>query len=111
MQTILHPAVQHASPLYPRVGMAARQQQTVEQSALNPYRYAGTPDLGTAQRYCKRLAQSRKEDFFVTTFCCPSDIRQHVFNIYAFARIADDLSDEVESSETALALLNWSRSE
>ncbi len=98
-------------PLFSRPGLKSGPTPSVEASALNPYRFIGTANMKTAQQYCKRLAQARKENFLVTTLCCPREIRQHFFNLYAFARIADDLSDEVEDSRTALSLLAWWRSE
>lgn len=47
-----------------------------------------------AYRYCERLATSHYENFPVASRFVPAPLRPHVWAIYAFARTADDFSDE-----------------
>ena len=60
-----------------------------------------------ARRYCRRLARTHYENFWVGHVFLPRRLRQHVANIYAYCRWADDLADESESPRQSLALLNW----
>lgn len=55
---------------------------------------AARSTLAYANEYCRRLTQSHYENFPVASFFIPKHLRQHVCNIYAFARIADDFADE-----------------
>lgn len=48
----------------------------------------------TAYRYCERMATSHYENFPVASRFVPAPLRPHVWAIYAFARTADDFSDE-----------------
>ena len=41
----------------------------------------------------------------------PRPARQHVANVYAYCRWADDLADEVRDSRRSLELLDWWESE
>ena len=43
--------------------------------------------------YCKQIATSHYENFPVASIFFPKRIRQDIFNIYAFARTADDIAD------------------
>jgi phytoene/squalene synthetase len=58
--------------------------------------------------YCKKIALGHYENFPVGSIILPKKIRKHVFSIYAFSRIADDIADEVYaiSKEDRLSLLN-----
>lgn len=60
---------------------------------------------------CQRLARSHYENFTVGSFFLPRELRQHVFNIYAYCRICDDLADETGDSELSIKLLHWWREE
>ena len=64
------------------------------------------PSLADAYAYCERLARSHYENFSVATFFLPKRLEQHFFNVYAYCRISDDLSDEVGNAEQSLALLD-----
>lgn len=56
---------------------------------------------------CQELASSHYENFPVASFLLPRNIRKAVAAIYAFARIADDISDEGDHSpENRIAMLN-----
>lgn len=50
-------------------------------------------------QYCARLAQSHYENFPIGWFV-PRRMRPHLFALYAFARTADDFSDEASGGET-----------
>jgi len=63
--------------------------------------------LRNARRYCRRLAARHYENFTVVSRLFPSPLRQHLCNIYAYCRWADDLADEGGSPERGLALLDW----
>ncbi len=65
------------------------------------------PSLRTARRYCRRLAARHYENFPVVSRLFPSPLRQHLCNIYAYCRWADDLADEGGDSQRGLALLDW----
>lgn len=60
-----------------------------------------------AFQYCERLAKSHYENFTVGSFLIPKTQRQHIYNVYAFCRWADDLGDESAGPEEAANLLNW----
>lgn len=47
-----------------------------------------------AYRYCERMATNHYENFPVASRFVPAPLRPHVWAIYAFARTADDFSDE-----------------
>jgi squalene synthase HpnC len=64
-----------------------------------------TPDA--ARAYCRRLAQKHYENFTVTNRLFPRRLHQHLANIYAYCRWADDLADEASSPQQGLALLDW----
>jgi hydroxysqualene synthase len=53
-------------------------------------------DLSAAYKFCQRLADRHYENFPVASLLVPSRLRKHVAALYAFARIADDFSDEPE---------------
>ena len=83
---------------------------TVEATSLvgAPAEYllpATRPTLAEAQAWCRHLATSHYENFHVATWFVPRRARPHIESIYAFSRVADDLSDEVADRETATRLL------
>jgi squalene synthase HpnC len=65
------------------------------------------PTLGQSQHYCRRLAQRHYENFTVASRLLPRRLRQHVCNVYAYCRWADDLADETGDPQRSLALLDW----
>ena len=64
-----------------------------------------------ARAYCQKLARGSYENFSVLSPLVPEDRRDDFAAIYAFARWADDLSDEAGSSARAIELLAWWRCE
>lgn len=64
--------------------------------------------LEEAYRYCERLARSHYENFHVGSRLLPRSMRKHVWAIYAFCRITDDLGDEAEGNRLA-SLDAWER--
>ena len=64
------------------------------------------PSLEAAQQYCARLVRTHYENFSVATWFLPARLRQHFYNVYAYCRISDDLSDEVGNPQQSLELLN-----
>jgi squalene synthase HpnC len=63
--------------------------------------------LDEARAYCRRLAQSHYENFTVASWLFPAYLRQHLCNVYAYCRWADDLADEAASPQQSLELLDW----
>jgi len=84
---------------------AAENNAIVEQ--FLPRHLAGTlPD-----KLCERLARTHYENFPVGSILLPRKLRKHVFNIYAYCRVCDDLGDETGDTELSMRLLEWWREE
>lgn len=73
----------------------------------HPYQFEGTATLEEARKYCEKLAKSHYENFLVAGAFCPKPLRQHFYNVYAYCRISDDLSDEIGDPAKSLILLDW----
>lgn len=75
------------------------------------WRLADVPaagDLAAAEAFCREVAARHYENFTVATRLVPPRLRQHLANVYAFARWADDLADEAMSTaEATAALAAW----
>jgi squalene synthase HpnC len=63
--------------------------------------------LDESREYCRHLAQRHYENFTVASRLLPDRLRQHVCNIYAYCRWADDLADEIGDAGRSLDLLDW----
>jgi squalene synthase HpnC len=72
---------------------------------------AAVPSIDDARAYCKSLATSHYENFTVVSWLLPRALRQHMFNVYAFCRWADDLGDETGDPARSAVLLAWWRRE
>ena len=59
-------------------------------------------DIEAARAFCRQVAARHYENFTVATRLVPARLRQHLANVYAFARWADDLADEAVGSDAAL---------
>jgi squalene synthase HpnC len=73
----------------------------------HPYQFEGTATPEEARTYCEKLAKSHYENFLVAGAFCPKPLRQHFYNVYAYCRISDDLSDEIGDPAKSLILLDW----
>ena len=51
-------------------------------------------DQAACYRYCEALCRAHHHNFPVASFFARSILRQHIFAIFAFARVADDFADE-----------------
>ena len=65
--------------------------------------------LGPSFRYCRQLARRHYENFTVGGLVVPPQARQHVANVYAYCRWADDLADETAAGESLDLLDCWAR--
>jgi squalene synthase HpnC len=63
--------------------------------------------IGTAYAECRRLAALHYENFPVASWLVPSDKRDVLAAIYAFARCADDFADEPGIPGRLAALADW----
>ncbi len=61
--------------------------------------------LEKAEQFTRELATSHYENFVVGSLLIPKEKRQHIYNVYAFARTADDLADETSGSAESLKAL------
>lgn len=75
------------------------------------WRLAAVPagdDLEAARAFCRQVAARHYENFTVATRLVPARLRQHLANVYAFARWADDLADEASGPDQAVGdLAAW----
>src|SRR5262245_21219003 len=76
-------------------------------STWGPDTGRAAPSLEDARSYCKDLATSHYENFTVVSWLLPRALRQHMFNVYAFCRWADDLGDETGDPARSVELLGW----
>jgi squalene synthase HpnC len=76
-----------------------------------PNSTAAAPSAIEAARYCRDLATSHYENFTVVSWFLPRELRQHMYNIYAFCRWSDDLGDETGDTARSTELLAWWRGE
>jgi squalene synthase HpnC len=67
--------------------------------------------LAEGEAYCARVTRSHYENFTVASWLLPKRLVPHFEAVYAFCRWSDDLADEVESPEQALAYLDWWQTE
>ncbi len=61
--------------------------------------------------YCKNMAKTHYENFFVGSILVPHKYLQHLYNIYAFCRCSDDLADEIGDRQRSLELLEQWRTQ
>lgn len=98
------PARTVSEPSEPRASTAGRRDPV-------PWRIATVPatgDLAAAQAYCRQVAARHYENFTVATRLVPRRLRQHLANVYAYARWSDDLADEAASPRAAASgLAEW----
>lgn len=64
--------------------------------------------LKEAQGFCRKMTYGHYENFPVGSILVPKPLRQHVCNIYAFARTADDFADEAQfAGQRSERLAEW----
>jgi squalene synthase HpnC len=80
---------------------STRQLSTAVRAALAP-----ADSLHSAEQVTSSLARDHYENFSVISWVLPRHLRQDFCNIYAFCRVADDLSDEVHAPEVSLECLD-----
>lgn len=51
-------------------------------------------ELDACYRYCEALVRSRHHNYPVASMFARSELRKHIFALFAFARTADDFADE-----------------
>ncbi len=51
-------------------------------------------ELEACYHYCEALCRARHHNFPVASFFARSQLRKHIFAMFAFARVADDFADE-----------------
>ena len=65
-------------------------------------------DVAAAEAFCRDVVSRHYENFTVVSRLVPPRLRQHLANVYAFARWSDDLVDEAASpAEVACGLADW----
>ena len=111
------PVVASRSPAPPTISTQLANSDSTDQGGSQVLRDLKTmgPDcpalpqfsLVQAQKYCLDLAVSHQENFTVASYLFPSRYRQHLANIYAYSRWADDLADETANATLASGLLDW----
>ena len=71
--------------------------------------YGSFNDLKAAQKFCTKIAKANYENFIISNWFTPKEIKQHIQNIYAFCRYGDDLGDDAPfpPSERLLLLNEW----
>src|SRR5215469_4654658 len=77
-----------------------------ERPLLTRRKASAVSEVDRAYDFCARLARSHYENFTVASWLMPRAMRRHVFAIYAYARMADDLADE---RHDLAALDDWER--
>jgi squalene synthase HpnC len=53
-----------------------------------------TLDADACYRYCEALVHARHHNYPVGSMFARSELRKHIFAVFAFARVADDFADE-----------------
>jgi squalene synthase HpnC len=53
-----------------------------------------TLEVGACYRYCEALLRARHHNYPVASMFARSQLRKHIFAVFAFARVADDFADE-----------------
>lgn len=75
--------------------------------ALSPYHVV---TLSSSYAWCERLARQQAGNFYHAFRLLPTDQRRAMCALYAFMRVADDLTDGTQAiAEKRLALAEWRR--
>ncbi len=82
-------------------------EHTITEKSVFLAGYDTNKSLEDAQDYCTKIAKAHYENFIISNWFTPVDIKQHIENIYAFCRFGDDLGDDAPfPPEERLLLLN-----
>lgn len=81
-------------PIIVLVIMKFNQSELQELSTPSGGKFA-VDNLGEAYDFCRRIALGHYENFPVASILLPESKRHHIFAVYSFARIADDIADEI----------------
>jgi squalene synthase HpnC len=65
-------------------------------------------NIADSYEYCERLAKRHYENFLVGSFLLPKEKKRHIYAIYAFCRITDNLGDDYPGNRTE-ALDYWEK--
>lgn len=57
-------------------------------------------NIDDAYQFCQKIAKAHYENFPVGSILIPRHTRKYFYSVYAFARIADDIADEIAFSDT-----------
>jgi squalene synthase HpnC len=57
-------------------------------------------NIDDAYRFCQKIAKAHYENFPVGSVLIPQETRKYFYSVYSFARIADDIADELAFSDT-----------
>ena len=82
---------------------------TIKDGVVTLAGYGKFEDLESCQKYCTKIAKSNYENFIISNWFTPKEIKQHIQNIYAFCRYGDDLGDDAPfpPHERKLLLEEW----
>ncbi len=58
------------------------------------------------EKLCEKLARAHYENFTVGSIFMPKALRKHIYNIYAYCRVCDDLADETGDPELSFGCLS-----
>jgi squalene synthase HpnC len=61
--------------------------------------FYGVKTLDAAYDFCRRITLGHYENFPVGSVLIPKNLRKNIYSIYAFARVADDIADEIQGDE------------
>ena len=70
-------------------------------------REPGAVDVAAAYAHCARVARRHYENFTIGSWLLPRRLRQDLAAVYAFARGADDIADEGETTGRLQRLQAW----
>ncbi|MFH1815673.1 MAG: phytoene/squalene synthase family protein [Pseudomonadota bacterium] len=65
------------------------------------------PTHAEDMRACRALLRNGSKSFFAASLLLPRAVREPACSLYAFCRIADDLVDDSQADENAVAHLRW----
>jgi len=82
-------------------------EHSIEGDAVELAGYDTYRTIEQAEKHCSNIARSHYENFVVSNWFTPPEVKQHIENIYAFCRYGDDLGDDAPfPPEQRLQLLN-----